>query len=112
MAEAILSGEFGTNEAAQAIQKSAMSRGAQGYNVGGVNVGGTYAPRTEAGQEYMGSTVNVLEQVPPILPLVGAEAQAIRSGLEGIKTVSRAGGAQAVPSVGRELITETGVEAF
>lgn len=112
MAEAILSGEFGTNEAAQAIQKSAMSRGAQGYNVGGVNVGGTYAPRTEAGQEYMGSTVNVLEQVPPILPLVGAEAQAIRSGLEGIKTVSRAGGTQAVPSVGRELITETGVEAF
>lgn len=57
LAEQILSGEFGTPQAAQAVKKAAEG-GAQAL---------TYAPRTEVGQEY---TQNVAEALSPLEALV------------------------------------------
>lgn len=73
LTEQILSGEFGTPQAARAVEKAA-SEGAQAL---------TYQPRTEAGQEMVQATGQFLGEVlPPVLPTIAAPtatAQAIRS---------------------------------
>lgn len=61
LAEQILSGQFGSQEAANLVQKSAM-HGAQAL---------TYAPRTQSGQEKVQAVGEVLQNVPPVIPVVG-----------------------------------------
>lgn len=73
LTEQILSGEFGTPQAARAVEKAA-AEGAQAL---------TYQPRTEAGQEMVQATGQFLGEVlPPVLPTIAAPTattQAIRS---------------------------------
>jgi hypothetical protein len=69
LAEQILAGKFGTQEAANLVEKSAME-GAQAL---------TYAPRTQAGQEMAAETGKALQQVLPVTPLT-AELGAITAG--------------------------------
>ena len=101
LAEQILSGEFGTPQAAQMIQQKAMERAGER----------TYMPRTELGQEYVQETSEVLSQLPAMAPLA-AEAGAIRAGLVGAAQAARAGGRPAVQQMGGQLIQETGREAM
>ena len=101
LAEQILSGEFGTPQAAQMIQEKAMGRAGEA----------TYMPRTELGQEYVQETADVLGQLPAMAPLA-AEAGAIRAGLAGAAQAARAGGPPAVQRMGGQLIQETGREAM
>lgn len=61
LAEQILSGQFGSQEAANLVQKSAM-QGAQAL---------TYAPRTQSGQEQVQAVGEVLQSVPPAIPVIG-----------------------------------------
>ena len=101
LAEQILSGEFGTPQAAQMIQEKAMGRAGEE----------TYMPRTELGQEYVQETADVLSSFPAMAPLA-AEAGAIRAGLVGAAQAARAGGQPAVQRMGGQLIQETGREAM
>ena len=59
LAEQILSGEFGTQQAANLVEQEAM-KGAQAL---------TYAPRTQAGQEMTQAAGEVLAQTIPAMPL-------------------------------------------
>jgi len=61
LAEQILSGQFGSQEAANLVQQSAM-QGAQAL---------TYAPRTQSGQEQVQAVGEVLQNVPPVIPVIG-----------------------------------------
>jgi len=61
LAEQILSGQFGSQEAANLVQKSAM-QGAQAL---------TYEPRTQSGQEQVQAVGEVLQNVPPVIPVIG-----------------------------------------
>jgi len=71
LAEQILSGKFGTPEAAKLVEQEAM-KGAQAL---------TYAPRTEAGQEMARETGQFLaETIPPVIPVVGPPG-AVMSGI-------------------------------
>lgn len=69
LAEQILSGKFGTPEAAKLVEQEAM-KGAQAL---------TYAPRTQAGQEMAAATGEALQQVIPATPLT-AELGALAAG--------------------------------
>lgn len=83
LAEQILSGKFGTPEAAKLVEKSAME-GAQAL---------TYAPRTEAGQEMARETGQFLaETIPPVIPVVGppgAVMSGIRAAQPAVATTAR-----------------------
>lgn len=71
LAEQILTGKFGTPEAAKLVEQEAM-KGAQAL---------TYAPRTEAGQEMARETSQFLaETIPPVIPVVGPTG-AVMSGI-------------------------------
>jgi len=61
LAEQILSGKFGTAEAANTVEQSAM-QGAQAL---------TYAPRTQSGQEQVQAVGEVLQNVLPVIPVTG-----------------------------------------
>jgi hypothetical protein len=69
LAEQILSGEFGTQEALKAVEQEAM-KGSQAL---------TYAPRTEQGQEMAQAAGHALSQAIPIGPLTG-ELAAVAAG--------------------------------
>lgn len=62
LAEQILSGQFGTPQAANLVEQSAM-RGAQAL---------TYEPRTQAGREQVQAVGEALSFLPPVVPVVGA----------------------------------------
>jgi len=83
LAEQILSGKFGTQEAANLVEKSAME-GAQAL---------TYTPRTEAGQEMARETGQFLaETIPPVIPVVGppgAVVSGIRAAQPAVATTAR-----------------------
>lgn len=70
LAEQILSGKFGTPEAARMVEESAM-KGAQAL---------TYAPRTQAGQEQTQAVGAVMQAALPVMPMT-AELSAITSGI-------------------------------
>jgi hypothetical protein len=101
LAEQILSGQFGTPEAAQMIHQKAMQRAGEA----------TYMPRTPVGQEYVQETSEVLSQLPAMAPLV-AETGAIRAGLAGAAQAARYGGRPAVQQMTGQMVRETGREAF
>jgi hypothetical protein len=73
LAQQILGGQFGTPEAARAVEQAA-AKGAQAL---------TYQPRTEAGQEQVQAAGQFLSNVlPPVLPVLaapGMAAQAVRN---------------------------------
>lgn len=62
LAEQILSGQFGTPQAANLVEQSA-AKGAQAL---------TYAPRTQAGREQVQAVGEALSFLPPVVPVVGA----------------------------------------
>lgn len=77
LAEQILSGKFGTPEAAKLVEQEAM-KGAQAL---------TYAPRTEAGQEMARETGQFLaETIPPVIPVIGPPG-AVMSGIRAAQPV-------------------------
>jgi hypothetical protein len=61
LAGAILSGQFGTKQAADMVEQSAME-GAQAL---------TYQPRTPTGQQYAQNVGEVMAQAIPVMPLTG-----------------------------------------
>lgn len=83
LAEQILSGKFGTPEAAKLVEQEAM-KGAQAL---------TYAPRTEAGQEMARETGQFLaETIPPVIPVIGppgAVMSGIRAAQPAVATTAR-----------------------
>jgi hypothetical protein len=70
LAQQILSGQFGTPEAANAVEQAA-SKGAQAL---------TYVPRTQAGQEQVQAVGQVLANVlPPVLPMLASPGMALQA---------------------------------
>ncbi|MES0445008.1 MAG: hypothetical protein ABUJ92_00545 [Desulfobacterales bacterium] len=88
LAEQILAGEFGTQEAANLVQQSAQE-GAQAL---------TFTPRTPVGQEMTQSVAQAAEAITPILPVSGGLA-AIPAGLKAAAPIARAAGAEAIAPV-------------
>lgn len=87
LAQQILGGQFGTPEAARAVEQAA-AKGAQAL---------TYQPRIEAGQEQMQAVGQVLANVlPPVLPVLaapGMAAQAARTAAPTLGAVGQIAGA-------------------
>lgn len=84
LAEQILSGEFGTQQAAQAVQKSAQQA------AGAL----TYAPRTQAGKEITEKVGAVASLLPPVLPVAPAlSASAASAGTAAEAAAARAAAA-------------------
>ena len=70
LAQQILSGQFGTPEAANAVEQAA-AKGAQAL---------TYQPRTQAGQEQVQAVGQVLSNVlPPVLPMIASPGMAMQA---------------------------------
>jgi len=70
LAQQILSGQFGTPEAANAVEQAA-AKGAQAL---------TYQPRTQAGQEQVQAVGQVLSNVlPPVLPVIASPGMALQA---------------------------------
>lgn len=84
LAEQILSGRFGTPEAANLVEQEAM-KGAQAL---------TYAPRTAAGQEMAAATGEALAQTLPAMPLT-AEMGALAAGTRAAMPAVQAGAQRA-----------------
>lgn len=82
LAEQILSGQFGTQQAADLVEQSAMS-GAEAL---------TYAPRTQAGQEQtqaVGEALAPLIAVAPMTGELGAMAMGAKAAAPAIATAAR-----------------------
>ncbi|MCY1401084.1 hypothetical protein D9M71_161940 [compost metagenome] len=114
LAEQILSGQFGTQDAANAVEKAA-TEGAQAL---------TYAPRTQPGQEYAQAIGEAGAQLAPLAPMtaeLGAIAQGTRSAAPAaLATAERAAApiskaipaaAQKVAQVAQRLVPGTSPEA-
>jgi hypothetical protein len=89
LAEQILSGQFGSREAANLVEKSAM-QGAQAL---------TYAPRTQSGQEQVQAVGEVLQNVPPVIPVVGPIGAVATSTKMAAPVVASTAGRVAAPVV-------------
>lgn len=99
MAEQILTGNFGTPEAAKLVEQSAQS-GAQAL---------TYAPRTPSGQsqaQAMGEAMQQIIPIAPVLPGLMPAAAGARGGAPA-GVVARAG----AEGVGRAVAGEAGASA-
>lgn len=104
LAEQILSGQFGTPQAARLVEQSA-AKGAQAL---------TYAPRTQAGQEQLQAVGQAMQQILPITPLTGelgmiaqgarAAQPAMQAGA-GIATEAAQQAAQAVKPAVQKTVT-------
>lgn len=104
LAEQILSGQFGTPQAARLVEQSA-AKGAQAL---------TYAPRTQAGQEQLQAVGQAMQQILPITPLTGelgmiaqgarAAQPAMQAGA-GIATEAAQQAAQAVKPAMQKAVT-------
>jgi len=82
LAQQILSGQFGTPQAVQAVEKAA-AEGAQAL---------TYQPRTQAGQEQVQAVGKVLSNVlPPVLPVIAAPGMALQAARTAAPSVGAAG---------------------
>ena len=102
MTQAILSGQFGTKEAADMVERSAME-GAQAL---------TYAPRTEVGQEYAQNVGEGMQQLMPIAGLGGEMAAlgtAIKAAQPAVTAATRAATVPVIAGAGRAAeIAQTG----
>lgn len=100
MAEQILSGQFGSQQAADLVEQEAM-RGAEAL---------TYAPRTQAGQEQTQAVGEALAPIAAVAPMT-AELGAIASGAKAAVPVARAAAqpaAQAVQRAAQPVMAATG----
>lgn len=88
IAEQLLSGQFGTQQAANLVEKSAM-QGAHAL---------TYAPRTPAGQAMTASAGEALSQIVPAMPLT-AEMGALAAGARAATPAVVAGAQRAAQPV-------------
>ena len=89
LAEQILSGQFGSQEAANLVEKSAM-QGARAL---------TYEPRTQSGQEQVQAVGEVLQNVPPVIPVVGPIGAVATSTKMAAPVVAATAGRVAAPVV-------------
>lgn len=92
VAQNILDGTFGTREAADLVEKSAME-GAQAL---------TYAPRTETGREYAQNVGEVMQQTIPVMPLtaeMGMLGATMRNATPAVKAAAVAKAAPVVEAV-------------
>ena len=90
--KSILDGDFGTQQAADMVEKSAME-GAQAL---------TYTPRTQTGQEYSQNVGEVMQQTIPVMPLtaeVGMLGATVRSATPAVKAATVAKAAPVVEAV-------------
>jgi hypothetical protein len=90
----ILDGSFGTPQAADLVEKSAME-GAQAL---------TYMPRTETGREYAQNVGDVMQQVLPATPLtaeLGMLGAGIKAAQPAIAATSRMAAAPVIAGAGR-----------
>jgi hypothetical protein len=101
LAQSILSGEFGTDQARQLVERKAMERAGQL----------TFAPRTQAGQEAVEFVGGVAEQLPPFVPVIGQAgtiAQSARAAAVPVEAAVRRGVqvAREAPAMVREAVSE------
>lgn len=92
LAEQILSGQFGTPQAAKLVEQSA-AKGAQAL---------TYAPRTQAGQEQVQAVGEVLQNVPPVIPVIGpigAVASSTKAAMPAVAATARRAAAPVAQAV-------------
>ena len=90
LAKQILEGQFGTPQAAQAIEQEA-ARQAQRF---------TYEPRTQAGREMVGAVGEAAQMLPPVLPQIAAPGQIVAAAQQAAPaaaTATRAAMATAAP---------------
>lgn len=90
--KSILDGTFGTREAANLVEKSAME-GAQAL---------TYMPRTQTGQEYAQNVGEVMQQTIPVMPLtaeMGMLGATMRNAAPAVKAATVAKAAPVVEAV-------------
>jgi hypothetical protein len=92
LAQAILSGQYGTPEAVKLVEQAATEMGGRF----------TYQPRTQAGQEMVQSVGEVLQQVPPVLPVL---PQLAATPVRPAVTQARTTTAQAVRPVAEAVTT-------
>jgi len=88
----VLDGTFGTREAADLVEKSAME-GAQAL---------TYMPRTQTGQEYAQNVGEVMQQTIPVMPLtaeMGMLGATMRNAAPAVKAATVAKAAPVVEAV-------------
>ena len=85
LAEQILTGKFGTPEAANLVEQAA-AKGAET---------GTYAPRTESGQQYAENIGNVLEPLQAVAPQLAVDLAPMTSSAR--STIARPKGAIKAP---------------
>ncbi len=84
LVDSVRSGTFGTQQGVENVQNRA-SQGASNL---------TYAPRTEAGQEMLGSVGEAASLLPPVLPMIG-QAGAISQSISASAPVARAAAGRA-----------------
>lgn len=86
----VLDGTFGTREAADLVEKSAME-GAQAL---------TYMPRTETGRDYAENVGRVMQETIPVMPLT-AEMNMLGAGMRQAAPAVRAGVQQGTAATSR-----------
>jgi hypothetical protein len=94
IASSILDGSFGTSQAADLVEKSAME-GAQAL---------TYMPRTETGREYAQNVGDVMQQAIPVMPMtaeMGMLGQAVKNAAPAIQASTRMAAAPVIAGAGR-----------
>jgi hypothetical protein len=94
IASSILDGSFGTSEAANLVEKSAME-GAQAL---------TYMPRTETGQQYAQNVGDVMQQAIPVMPLtaeLGMFSADMKAAQPVVAATSRMAAAPVIAGAGR-----------
>lgn len=90
LGQAILDGSFGTQDAANLVEEQAM-KGAEA---------GTYAPRTQAGQEYAQSVGEVMAATAPLMGF-GGELSQIGAGMRAAAPAVRAASEPLIAGAGR-----------
>jgi hypothetical protein len=97
LAQQILGGQFGTPEAARAVEQAA-AKGAQAL---------TYQPRTQAGQAQTQAVGETLANVlPPVLPVLAAPGMALQAARTAAPTLGAIG--QVAGAAGQRAATATG----
>lgn len=94
IAQNILDGTFGTPQAADLVEQSAMQH-AQDL---------TYMPRTEVGREYAQNVGDVMQQTLPAIPLtaeMGMLGQAVKNASPAIQAATRSAAAPVIAGAGR-----------
>lgn len=90
LGQAILDGSFGTQDAANLVEEQAM-KGAEA---------GTYAPRTQAGQEYAQNVGEVMAATAPLMGF-GGELSQIGAGMRAAAPAVRAASEPLIAGAGR-----------